>query len=102
MLVVLDDSDDMRIEETVISRTAVFKYEHLFVFEVSWRDHGSQTIARMVDGVEEQVVCAVIHCSQEDFTYVVKQTRGCLEFYMMMEFRDRNIFLGPSRALLGA
>ena len=63
MEVVREESDDMGIGETAKSWTDILKLEHLLVFEVRWRDHGSQTIAGMVDDVEEQVVRAVIHCS---------------------------------------
>ena len=79
----------------------MLKLEYLLVFEVRWRDHGSQTIAGIVDGVEDQVVWVVINCSQEDFVDIVKQVRRSLYFDMPMEFRDHKIiFLCPSRTLL--
>ena len=58
-------------EMTVKSRPYVLKHEYHFVFEVRSRSHGGQTITEMADGVEGQVVWAVIHCSQEDFIDIV-------------------------------
>ena len=92
---VREESDGMWIEETVKSWTDMLKHKNLLFGEVRWRDHSSQTIAGKADGIEEHVARAVIYCSQEDFIYIVKQVRRCLEFKMTMEFRDREIvFLG--------